>query len=287
MVKIVYLVLGVFACSTSVIMIKESAEQPLLLAAYRLLIAAVILSPWYFRDLKNHRGSYQAAHLGATVVPAVFLALHFISWIIGARMTTATNATLIVNMVPIAMPFFLFFLFREKLNRGEILGTFLSLLGTVILTAADFRLSDENFRGDLLSFISLVLMTYYMVLARKNRSIPTIYLYLVPLYFIAGIFCLAAAVFFINPIKSYTLKDILLILGLGIVPTVFGHSLINYCMQQLRGQIVSLATPSQFIFAGIMAYFFFSEIPKWTFYISSILILAGIFTAIKFKLTKD
>jgi drug/metabolite transporter (DMT)-like permease len=283
-IKILYLALGIFACSTSVIMIKESTTHPALLASCRLLIAAVVLSPFYFRDLRQHRDIYTVNHLKATLFPALFLGLHFITWNMGARKTSAVNATLIVTMVPIIMPFFLFFLFREILTIYEVLGTILSLIGTLLLTAADFRLSIEHFQGDLLSFLSLILLTWYLALARKNRDIPTIYLYITPLYFIAGILCFVVALFYLNPIQPYPLKEILLILGLGIIPTVFGHSLINYSMRHLRGQIVSLATPSQFIFAGVLAYFFFREIPALAFYISSFLIVAGIFVALKPKL---
>ena len=57
-----------------------------------------------------------------------------------------------------------------------------------------------------------------------------------------------------------------LMVGLGVVPTVCGHSLLNAAMRRIRGQIVSLCNVSQFVFAGVMGYFLFGEIPKGLFY---------------------
>lgn len=121
--RFVLLLIGTIACSTAAIIIKLSETHPILLAGYRCLIAAVILSPLYFRDLKVHRGKYQLRHFWATVGPGVFLGLHFITWIVGVRYTKAANATLLVMMVPITMPFFVWIRFRQKLNPAEWVGT--------------------------------------------------------------------------------------------------------------------------------------------------------------------
>ena len=70
-------------------------------------------------------------------------------------------------------------------------------------------------------------------------------------------------------------------LGLALIPTVIGHSLFNYCMRHLPSQFVAIVTPSEFIIAGILAYFFFQEVPQWTFYLAGLLLLTGILAALK------
>jgi len=77
------------------------------------------------------------------------------------------------------------------------------------------------------------------------------------------------------------MKDILIILGLAIIPTVIGHSIFNYCLKHIRGQIVVIINLStQFILAAIMAYFFFGEIPRSMFYFSAIFLISGALLAI-------
>ena len=126
----------------------------------------------------------------------------------------------------------------------------------------------------------MILFTIYLSLARKNKDHQGIFLYIVPLYLIAGLFSMAIAIFFINPIKPYTLDNILYILGLGIIPTVIGHSILNYSMKHLRGQLVSIVNLSQFIFAGVMGYFFMGEVVHINFFISGSFVVGGAFIVI-------
>ena len=95
--------LGVFACSTSVILIKKSALDPALLSALRLLLAAFLLSPLFLHARAQHRERWQPRDALKSVLPALALAAHFISWVSGARATLAANASLIVNMVPLVI----------------------------------------------------------------------------------------------------------------------------------------------------------------------------------------
>ena len=127
----------------------------------------------------------------------------------------------------------------------------------------------------------MLFYAFYLALERKNRYFPTVWLYLVPLYFVAGVVCFVIALFFVNPFQPYSSREILLILGLGIVPTVIGHSLVNYAMKHFRGQLVSIINMGQFVFAGIMAYLFFDEIPRWTFFVASALLVVSAWIVVR------
>jgi len=278
--RILLLVLGVFACSTAVIMIRASQTHWAELSSYRLLVAAVALAPVYFRDLRRHRAAYTAGHLGGAILPGLLLGLHFFTWVVGARLTLAANASLIVNMVPIVMPFLLLAMVRERLTGGEIGGTALAIGGTALLTASDARLSGEYMQGDLMCFGSMVLYAAYLAFGRKNRHYPTVWLYLVPVYLVGGVFCLGVSLFLTSPLHAYPLRELLLILGLGLVPTVMGHSIVNYTMRHLRGQVVAIANLGQFIFAGAMDWALNGKVPSWALYISAAAVVGGAVLAI-------
>ena len=281
MFKIIRLILGVFACSTAIIMIKASNEHPLLIASYRLFIAAIILTPLYLKELKEYHQKFHLKTILPSIIPGIFLGFHFLTWVFGARMTYAVNASLIVNMVPIVMPIFVFLLANERINKYEIIGTVLGLSGIIILGINDFRISKQSISGDIICFISMLFFAFYLALAKKNQKNQSVYLYIVPLYYIAGIFCFIVSLFFINPIKIYSFRNILFIFGLGIIPTVIGHSILNKSMQSMRSQVVSIVNLGQFIFAGIMAFFFFNETPKLIFYISVLFVISGSVLVIK------
>jgi drug/metabolite transporter (DMT)-like permease len=278
-IQFLLLLFGVYACSTAVILIKMSGVPAVPLSGYRLVVAAVALSPLFFRDLRRYRGRFGKADLKATVLPGIALGLHFITWIIGARQTPAANSSLIVNMVPIAMPFFLAVMVGERLTPGERLGTVLSIAGVVLLGAWDLQLAQGHFTGDAMCLLSMVLFCYYLALARKNKHIVSLWLYLVPLYLIGGVLCLLADLVVRGPALPLGLREWLLIVGLGLVPTVMGHSILNYAMKHMRGQIVSIVNLFQFVFAGIMAYWLFDEVPAWAFYPAGGLIAMGVYVA--------
>ena len=270
------LVFGVLCGSTAVIMIKASDEHPLLVASYRLLVAALLLTPFFFRDLSLSGGQYSWRQLGWSALPAVILAVHFMSWTIGARMTRVANASLIANLTPVAMPFFLFAFYRERVNRQEIIGTIFTLAGLVVLTGSNLNVSRTSFTGDLICFGSMFGYAAYMALGRKNGGRIRLWLYMVPLYWIAGLICLGVAVFYINPIKPYSLNNILMMVGLGVIPTIFGHTILNYSLKYFRGQVVSVTNLGQPIFAGILGFLLFREVPRPIFFLAAALIIVGV-----------
>ena len=100
--NLVLLPFGLLACSTSILFIKESQLHPALLAALRLLVAASVLMPLFIRDLQRHWDDYGRTEFLRSSLAGLVLALHFVSWNYGARMTPAVNSTLLVNMVPLA-----------------------------------------------------------------------------------------------------------------------------------------------------------------------------------------
>jgi drug/metabolite transporter (DMT)-like permease len=267
---------GVMCGSTAVIMIKASTENPFLTASYRLLIAAAALSPLFFRQLKESPGRFGWEQLGWITPPAAALGIHFMSWVIGARMTTVSNASLIANLTPVAMPFLLWLVYRERVNRREIVGTSFTLAGLAVLSGASFRVSATSFAGDMICFGSMLAFAVYLALGRRNSGRINIWLYIVPLYFIAGLISFVCALWVINPVKVYTTANLLYILGLGLIPTVIGHSILNYSMKYFRGQVVSVTNLTQPFFAGLLGFMVFGESPRLAFYPAAALIAVGV-----------
>jgi drug/metabolite transporter (DMT)-like permease len=261
---------------TSAIMIKASTIHPVLQASYRLLFSGVILAPLFFRELKRSGRRLSLRLVAPSLLPGIVLGLHFITWITGARMTLAGNATVIVTMVPVAMPFLVFLMTRELPRKAEILGTLIALAGIAILASFDYRLDPGHFAGDLVCFLSMILYSVYLALARRFAPKERIWLYLVPLYLAGGLFCFLCALPFADPLRGITGTDVVMTLGLALGPTIVGHSLMNRAMTKLAPQTVSLFNLMQFIVAGILAYFIFGELPRPEFAFASVLIVVGV-----------
>lgn len=63
--------------------------------------------------------------------------------------------------------------------------------------------------------------------------------------------------------------------GLAVIPTILGHSILNYSLKHFRGQVVSIINGLQFVFAAVMAYLIFAEAPHLVFYPTALLIAIG------------
>jgi len=270
------LMVGVFACSTSAVLIKESHTQPMVLTALRLIVAVALLSPFLKGERDRHRGVFTREHLRRTRLPAAVLAVHLITWTLAARMTTAAQASMIVNMVPAAIPFFLHWIAAERINGAEIAGTALVLIGMAVLFVRDALSATGSAWGNGLCLISMLLFAWYLALGRRNRDFPTVWLYVGPVYAQAAAVCLLVALPWVADFDYHSAREWSLILGLALVPTLAGHSLLNGAMRRLRGQVVSLCNVSQFLFAGVMGYFLFGEIPPLAFYVATALAVAGV-----------
>lgn len=274
--RFLILSLGVFCAGTSVVMTKASQLPAEYVAGGRLLVAALLLLPIYIRDQKRYPEFRLKESLRISGLPGILLALHFITWTVGARWTTSANSTLIANLIPAAMPFFSYFLLKEALSKNEWIGTFITCVGVSILAYVDYTISSEMISGDLVCLISMLTLAWYLILARKYKHIPSIWLYLVPLYSIAGFICIFIGLFRNGiPPKPPAMEWVHIFL-LGLIPTVFGHSLLNLAMHWYRSQFVAIVSQMQFVYAGVLGFYFFTEIPHLSFYLASAFMMAGV-----------
>jgi drug/metabolite transporter (DMT)-like permease len=284
---ILILLFGVFACSTSVLFIKLSATDPILLSAYRLLLGGLLLAPLAWRARRRHGDALNGRWWRGILPPALLLALHFISWIAGARLTPVAHSTLIVNMVPAVMPLLLVLGLREHPNRSEWVGTALAMLGVLLLGLSDYHFSPAHALGDAVCFVSMFFYAAYLVFGRVNRMIPSIYLYVVPVYLVSGLICLllalpAAGLGLLGPaLGPDRWLELGCIAGLALLPTVLGHSILNWAMQRLRGQTVAVLNLAQFVFAGLLGYWLLAETPAALFFPSAMLVVGGALVVIR------
>lgn len=268
------LAVGIVACSTAVIFIKASHTPPVWLAAERLLLAALVLAPLAWRDAQRE-GGFTRVRLREALWPAVFLAMHFATWVFAARLIPAANSTLIANLTPVVMPLIALLMLRERVSGRELLATAIGIGGVAALAAGDLDASASYLLGDGLCFLSMVGLAIYLALARQRRA-GSLWAYVVPIYAIAGGLCALTALALEGPPPLPDAYEALLIAGLALVPTVVGHSLMNRAMGQLRPQVVSLAGLGQVPCAALMAWLLWREVPSPLFWVTLVAYLVAL-----------
>ncbi|CAN5141050.1 DMT family transporter [soil metagenome] len=271
------LVLAVFSLSTSVIFIRLSELPPMQLSAFRLLGAAAVLSPVFWRDWRRQGSAVSPRMLGmAVIIPGLVFGIHLVLWVVGARLTLAANATLAVNMVPAVLPLFLWLIVGERVTGRELAGTALGLAGLGLLAGGDLRLGGELWKGDLICIVAMLFLALYLALGRRNGPrFPTNWLYMVPVYTVAGSACLAASALTGEPLGAPSWRECALVGALLFFPTILGHRLVNLVLRSVRGQVVGIFHQGQFISAGTLAFFVFGELPRPSFAMACALVVGG------------
>lgn len=261
--------MAVLACSTAVIFIKATHTPPIWLAAERLLIAALVLAP--FAVVTARRQGTTPGWWRTALVPGLFLALHFSAWAAGARMIPAANSTLIANFIPVVMPVVALLLLRERASAIELAATAIGVAGVGWLAAGDLRLpataGSQLGLGNALCVLAMVALAIYLALSRRLRR-GSLLLYVVPLYAIAGLACAVTALVLEGPPPLPGLREALMVVALGCIPTVIGHSLMNRAMGELRPQAVSIAALGNVPLAAAMAWLLWREMPTPAFWVA-------------------
>jgi drug/metabolite transporter (DMT)-like permease len=194
---------------------------------------------------------------------------------------------LIANLVPLVMPIALWVMVSEKPKSREVFATIIAMSGVAIMVSSDLFRSGSlrealtaqtsYLRGDLLAFAAMCMLAVYLVLAKRNKAVPSIWLYIVPVYAVAGVMCLPLAVILHGTPPSLDLKQTGLFLALVILPTVMGHTLLNIAMWWFRGQVVSIFNLFQFTFTGVMAYLILNgEMPTRALYLAATTIVTAV-----------
>jgi drug/metabolite transporter (DMT)-like permease len=276
----VILFVGILVCAAAANLIQASRMDPIHLSMFRVGVAALVLLPMWVAEACRLGGRTAWTAARAAAVPGVVLGIHFMTFLVGVRMTTVANATLLVNLAPAIVPWFATAWLGERLRKAELIGTLLGLAGVVTLVGGDLRLGRNTLTGDLMCLGSMAFFAAYLVLGRVRRGIPGIWLYVVPLYAVAAVTCVPFALMRPWQPVDWT-REIWAAGGLALGPTVIGHSAIMYAVRHLRSQTVTLANLTQFIFASLLAWFWTGETPSPPFYPAAVMLVTGAVLAVR------
>lgn len=286
---------GLFAVSTASIFIRyaQSYADSLVIAAYRLTIASVVLLPFAVRK-RSELKSLGRREYGLAVLSGVFLAIHFATWITSLAYTSVASSVVLVTTTPLFVALFSPFTIKEPITRLAAGGMIPALLGSVLIglsdtctfeafqihcpPAAEF-IRGKAFLGDMLALSGAVAAAGYVIIGRSLRAKLSLANYVFGVYGIAALvlialMLLAGASPFGYPAAAYGW-----FLLLALVPQLIGHSSFNWALGYLSAAFVSITLLGEPIGSTILAYLLLDERPTFMKIIGAILILTGILVA--------
>lgn len=272
---------AVCAVSAAPILIKLTQAPALAIAAYRLGFAVAILYPAFLARGLRAQVPYTRADFALSIFAGLLLALHFATWISSLSFTSVASSIVLVSTTPIFAALIAHFFTRDKVTLHLWLAVAITFIGSVIIAWEDLRRAHTEFLGDLLALAGAITGSGYLLVGRRARRSRDLLSYIFPLYFTAGLFLFLACIVAKKPLGGYPSTAWLYLFLLALVPTVLGHSSINWSLKYFHPAVVGIFLLAEPIISIILAYFILSETPTGVKMLGCTVVIGGIALGIK------
>ena len=271
------LIIGIFAISTSAILIRWSSSDPLVIGSYRQTFATFLFVPFLIKDKFKEITSLKINEVMELVLIGLLLGAHFGFWISSVKATSVAASVLLGTCHIVYVSIIGWLIFGESLNSKGIFGTLVALSGILILFWGDLIEDPGNFKGNILAFISGILAGLYYLGGRKHRkkiSLPT---YAFMVYLSSAISMWIIVLVQDLEYQQISNSEFKLFFLMALVPTLLGHTMQNWALAFLPAYIISITLLVEPIGSGLLAWLIFSEIPSLGVLIGGIIVLCGVY----------
>ena len=250
------LLLAMVSVSSTSLVVRSVATVPaLVLAFWRMFTASGML--WSYSVIRP-AGKLSPINKKRIIFAGIFLGCHFACFFLGIRNTSIANATLLGCMAPIFTVFISTFQ-KKKINKMTYVGLIIAIVGGGIVQSGDISLNSANLFGNSIALLSALFLAITFVLAEEIRQETDNVVYGRSLFFVASITVLLIAATVGDSILNFKSADIPWFLFLGLVPSIFGHNLLNYAVKYITPTAVSSVPLGEPIIASIFALLLFGE----------------------------
>ncbi|MDH2314907.1 DMT family transporter [Fusobacterium nucleatum] len=208
-----------------------------------------------------------------SLILSVLLFMVFITMTIGVKYTTATNASFLISLSVIFIPFFSWIFNKEKPKKSIFIVLIIALIGIMLLTL------DKNLEfhiGDILCLICSLLFSFHVLITErfvKNNNPITLGV----LQF-GGVAILSFLVQY--PIEKFTLpkneKFWISLMILSVFCTALAYIIQTVSQKKLSSTLIGLILSLEPIFSGIFGYFILNEYLSLQQYMGAFLLLISI-----------
>jgi len=273
------LISGVLAVSTGAIFARLADAPALVIAAYRVGLASLILAPvawWWARDelLSLQKKDYLLASLAG-----LSLALHFGTWISSLNYTSVANSVVLVNTNPLWVAVLTPVISNERLSHLTKVSIVVSVIGGVVIGAGDFVIGGQALWGDFLALLGSICAALYLLLGRNLRRKLSLLAYVMLCYGSAALILWTMVLALRLPVTGFDTRTYMAFGGMALISQIIGHSSYNWALKWFSPSLIAVSLLGEPIGATILAYIIFDEGLTWPKLVGGLFILFGIYLA--------
>lgn len=279
---------AVLALASSSIFIAKLERVPaLVIAFYRMALAAAFLTPAAITLKRRELSSFGRRDLALLALGGFFLAVHFGAWITSLKYIPIATSVVLVNSHPLFVVIASYFFLGEKPVARGLAGTAMGLAGMAVISKDALSDLQLAIKGDGLAIVGALAVVGYFIVGRKARARISLLGYATPLYAVCSAFLLVMVLATRSPLYPYTATEWVYFVALAIVPTILGHTVFNWALKHVRPSTISLAFLCEPVVASVLAFFVLGQRPTVATLIGGALIMAGIYLTTSGRISED
>jgi drug/metabolite transporter (DMT)-like permease len=264
--------------------------SPIVMAELRWLLALLIISPFLLPKLKKNKAII-LQHWKILILLSILSVACFNTFIyLGLTITTATNATILQSVIPIAILVLSAFWLKEAVSKQQWLGVFISLSGVLILITKGDLSSLLEFtinQGDIYVLIAVIFWATYSILLRFRPAELDGFTFFGITVLIGSIALLPFALieYHYSPVIVWENSSLLTILYMAVFPSILAYVFWNKGVHELGAAKAGLFIHLMPCYGLVLSSFFLNE-QVYPFHIGGIvLIFCGIYLAVFTKIS--
>jgi len=253
------LIIGTMAVSTGAIFARLADAPALVIAAYRVGIASLILAPVTWWKARDEIVTLSKRDLKLAVLSGFFLALHFATWISSLEYTSVANSVVLVNTNPLWVGLLTPLIAKEKVKRAALISIVISVIGGAIIGYGDFATGGKALLGDGLALAGSLCAAVYLLLGRNLRRKLSLLPYIFICYGSAAVILWLIVLSLGLPISGFSTGTVAAFWGMALIAQIIGHSTYNWALKWLSAGLIAVSLLGEPIGSTILAYFLFDE----------------------------
>ncbi|PEK99486.1 DMT family transporter [Bacillus sp. AFS017336] len=251
------LILSIVAISTSAILAKWTDASPSVLSMYRLWFTCIWMLPFVLKR-KNELKALKKSHYRSFALGGLMLAIHFILWYGSLVFTSVASSTIILALQPLVAMILGYFVFKERTSMQSKICMIIAIIGVCLIGFGDIGLSMSAFKGDILSFLSVIAAVLYLMVGQTTVKNTSHWVYSFWVFAFSAAFLTIYNIVTMDNFFDYQSKDWIIFIASAIIPSL-AHIINNYLLNYVNATTISMSILGEPVGASILAVFLLHE----------------------------
>ncbi len=270
-------VLGTSFFSSGAVLVRLAAPfSPWAVTSFRLLLGAGFVA--LFARIAGQGLRVGKPEVTQLLPIGAITALHFLCFVASLSFTTIAHSLTLTYTAPIFVTLLSHLILKERLRPRKYAGIALAIVGILILTGFEPKMSWRMAGGDLLALLSALSFGFYSVWGRGVGGRFPLFQYTFWIYLLAGAFTLPPALLTLR--GSFPMQAWLAVFCLGLFPLALGHTLYNAALRLIHPTYVNIIASLEVTGGILLGWMILKEVPSLSSLCGCLTTICGIILTI-------